>query len=154
MASNNIVSEVRELIAPVFMNSPCELYDIVFVKEGSSWCLRVFIDKDGGVAINDCEQISRAIEKILDDKDPIERSYTLEVSSPGIDRPLKKDSDFEKNIGRQVELRLYKPIGKKKEFIGKLQGLIDGSISIIDSEGAALSFPKSDVSLCRLHIVF
>ena len=153
MASKNIVSEIGPLIRSVVTGTGFDLYDLVFVKEGSNWYLRVFIDKPGGVNIIDCETVSRAVEKVLDESDPIEQSYILEVSSPGIDRPLKKDSDYEKYKDSKVNVKLYKPFDKRKEFHGKLVGLRDGNVVIIDDSGRLFSFPKSDVALCRLAVV-
>ncbi|MDR1559324.1 MAG: ribosome maturation factor RimP [Clostridiales bacterium] len=154
MAGKNIVTEVDSLIRPVVDGAGCELYDLVFAKEGANWYLRVFIDKPGGVTIDDCERVSRAVEKELDAKDPIEQSYILEVSSPGLDRPLKKDADFERFKDSMVEVRLYKPRGGRKEFTGRLAGLLDGNVVIIDGSGNELRFPKPDVALCRLAVVF
>ena len=154
MAGKNIVTAVDPLIRPVITGLDFELYDLIFVKEGSNWYLRIFIDKPGGVTINDCETVSRAVEKKLDDMDPIEQSYILEVSSPGLDRPLKKDVDFVKFKGSMVDIKLYKPLNRKKEFKGVLEGLHEGTIVIVDDSGNTLSFPKSDVALCRLAVLF
>jgi ribosome maturation factor RimP len=154
MPAKNTASVVRELISPLFDGQEYELYDLEYLKEGGTWCLRIFIDKVGGVSINDCEAASRRIEKVSDEKDPIEQSYTLEVSSPGIDRPLKKDADFERHKGSLVDVRLYKPIEKTKEFRGTLEGLSDGEIAIVDESGNRLAFPKAEVALVRLAVVF
>ena len=154
MAGKNILAKINPLICPVIAGLGFELYDLVFIKEGSNWYLRVFIDKPSGVTIDDCETASRAIEKVLDENDPIEQSYILEVSSPGIDRPLKKDADFVRFKGSLVDVKLYKPIGKQKAFTGVLQGLQDGNIVIVDDSGSIHSFPKSDVAICRLAVVF
>jgi len=154
MAGKNTIKVIDSLIRPTVTDSGYELYDLIFVKEGSNWYLRIFIDKPGGVTIDDCERISRAVEKILDEKDPIEQSYILEVSSPGIDRPLKKDSDFEKYKGSMVDVKLYKPQDKRKEFTGILDGLLDENIVIIDNLGNILHFPRSNVAICRLAVVF
>ena len=154
MTGKNIAARIESFISPVITGLGLELYDLVFVKEGSNWYLRVFIDKHGGVSIDDCEAASKAVEKELDEKDPIEQSYILEVSSPGIDRPLKKDADYERYKGAIVDVRLYKPSGGRKEYTGKLSGMQDGSVVITDSSGNVLCFPKSDVALCRLAVVF
>jgi len=154
MAGKNIVTEINSLISPTISGLGFELYDLMFVKEGSNWYLRVFIDKPSGVTIDDCETVSRAIEKELDENDPIEQSYILEVSSPGIDRPLKKDADFERFKGSLVDVKLYKPINKKKTFTGILQGLQDGDVVIVDDSGSIHRFPKSDIAICRLAVVF
>ena len=154
MAGKNVLARVGPLIRTVVTDTGFELYDLTFVKEGPNWYLRVFIDKDGGVTIDDCETISRAVEKVLDDMDPIEQSYILEVSSPGIDRPLKKDADFVRYKGSKVDVKLYNPQNKRKEFTGMLEGLQDGNITIIDGSGNTLRFPKSNVAMCRLAVVF
>ena len=153
MARKNIVSEICSLVQPVITGMGFELYDLVFAKEGANWYLRVFIDRAGGVTIDDCESVSRAVEKYLDETDPIEQSYILEVSSPGIDRPLKKDADYERYKGSVVDVKLYKPIDGRKEYTGKLAGLQDGCIVIIDNS-VKRCFLKSDVALCRLAVVF
>ena len=154
MAGKNIVFEVEPLIRPAVTDPGFELYDLMFVKEGSNWYLRVFIDKPGGITIDDCEMVSRAIEKILDEKDPIEQSYILEVSSPGIDRPLKKEADYERFKDSVIDIKLYKPCNGRKEFTGKLVGLQDGNIVITDDSGNILRFPKPDVAICRLAVLF
>lgn len=154
LAEKKTLTEIDSIIRPAINGAGYELYDLVFVKEGANWYLRIFIDKTGGVTINDCEAVSRVIEKELDEKDPIEQSYILEVSSPGIDRPLKKDADFERHKDSMVEIRLYKPRGGRKEFMGKLKGLQDGHVVIIDGSGNELCFPKTEVALCRLAVVF
>jgi len=154
MTGKNVLPQIESLIRPALTGLGVELYDMAFVREGSNWYLRVFIDKRDGVTIDDCEAVSRAVEKILDENDPIEQSYILEVSSPGIDRPLKKDSDYEKYKGSAVDLKLYKPVGGHKDYSGKLAGLADGNIIIADDSGNEISFPKSDVALCRLAVTF
>jgi ribosome maturation factor RimP len=152
MAGKSIVMKVDPLIRPVVTDSGYDLFDLMYVKEGSYWFLRIVIDKPGGVTIDDCEKVSRMVEKILDENDPIEQSYTLEVSSPGIDRPLKRDSDFEKYKGSNVDVKLYKPLGDQKKFSGKLEGLHDGNVVIVDDSGELLRFPKPSVALCRLAV--
>jgi len=146
--------KIESLIAPVFEDGKYELVDVEFVKEGPSWFLRIFIDCDGRVSLDDCEAVSRAVEKILDEKDPISQPYVLEVSSPGIDRPLKKELDFVKYKGSLVDVKLYKGISGRKEFQGELVGLIDGNIVIEAEKGETLSFPKKEVANIRLAVVF
>jgi ribosome maturation factor RimP len=152
MAGKSIVTKVDPLIRPVVTDLGYELFDLLFLKEGSNWFLRIVIDKPEGIAIDDCEKVSRTVEKILDENDPIEQSYTLEVSSPGIDRPLKKDSDFEKYKGSNVDVKLYKPLGNQKKYTGKLEGLHDGNVVIVDDSGELIHFPKTSVALCRLAV--
>jgi len=151
MPGKSITAEVEKIVRPLMSNNfaNLELFDLQFVKEGPNWYLRIYIDKDGGVTIDDCEAVSRAVERALDENDPIETAYILEISSPGIDRPLKKDSDFGKYRGREVEIRLYKAVDGAKAFKGRLAGLFDGEI-VIDERGAARRFRKEDVSVCRL----
>ncbi len=137
----------------ILKEAECELFDLEFVKEGHNYFLRIFIDKDGGVSIDDCEFVSRRLEKILDVEDPIEQPYILEVSSPGIERPLKKDSDYEKYKGSLVDIKLYKPINRQKIFQGELLGLADGVISI-KCDDQVMSFEKSSVALCKQAFVW
>ena len=140
------------MITPVAAGCGYELYDLEFVKEGPDWYLRIYIDKsEGGVTIDDCEIVSRAVEKLMDEEDPIDRSYILEVSSPGIDRALKKDADFDRYAGLAVDVRLYKPIGGAKVHTGELVGLIEGDVVILTHEGAQKKFQRQDVALCRLN---
>ena len=155
MPSKNIAGEAEKIVRPMldekFAN--LELFDLEFVKEGPNWYLRIYIDKEGGVTIDDCEAVSRAAEKLLDEKDPIDHAYILEVSSPGIDRPLKRDQDFERYRGREVEIRLYKPLDGAKVFTGKLVGLIDGEIVIEAPKGGGeRRFRKEDAAVCKLMI--
>lgn len=151
--AGNTVSVVEKLIKPIADDMNFEIADIEFVKEGQNWYLRVYLDKEGGITIDDCELFSKAAEKMLDEKDPIEQAYIFEVSSPGLDRPLKKDSDFEKYSGRLVDIKLYMPKDNKKEYQGELKGLIDGNIVIINEDGE-MSFDRKSVASVRLTVVF
>ncbi|HQD51336.1 MAG TPA: ribosome maturation factor RimP [Defluviitaleaceae bacterium] len=154
MSKQNIEQTVETYLKPILDEHNFELVDVEYVKEGTNWYLRVFIDKEGGITIDDCELVSRALEKILDKEDPIKNSYILEVSSPGLDRPLKKDSDFEKYKGRIVDIKLYKPFNKKKEYSGELLELRDNIVYIIDEEGNQLSFNRNDIAIVRLAVIF
>ena len=109
-----------ELLEPILEDMNFELVDVEYVKEAGTWYLRSYIDKPGGITVDDCEAVSRQFSDRLDQEDFIEDSYIMEVSSPGLDRPLKKDKDFERNLGREVEIRTYRPIEKEKEFYGIL----------------------------------
>ena len=142
-----------KLIAPILEENDFEFVDLEFVKEGPNWYLRVYIDKPDGVTIDDCEMISKAFDKKLDEIDPVEQPYILEVSSPGLDRPLKKDEDFVKFKGKMVEIKLFKPINGKKVHIGELIGIIDNQIAIFDN-GEELKFDRKDVASCRLAVIF
>ncbi|MBQ4347788.1 MAG: ribosome maturation factor RimP [Firmicutes bacterium] len=150
----DIEATVRTLITPVTDERGYELVDLEFVKEGPQRYLRVYIDKPGGVAIDDCEFVSRALERMLDEKDFIEEAYILEISSPGLDRPLKKESDFVRYAGEQVDIKLYSPKEGKKEFSGMLIGLQNDIISIRDEAGKVLEFEKKAVASVRLAVIF
>lgn len=154
LAKKRIDETVTELVAPVVSKSKFELVDVEFVKEGAGWYLRIYIDKPGGITIDDCQSISEEVSKILDDADPIHQSYYLEVSSPGIDRPLKKDSEFERYKGNAVEVKLYEPIGGKKVFEGELQGLEGNNVVIRNESGDILRFERQKVSQVKRAIKF
>ncbi len=154
MAIKDVVSIIKNSILPIFENNGYELYDIEFVKEGPNWYLRIYADKEGGITIDDCELISKETSAILDKNDPIEQAYILEVSSPGIDRPLKKPEDYEKYKGEIVDIKLYKSVDKVKEFQGKLLGLEEETVTIEDEDGKVLSFKLSDIASCRLSVIF
>ena len=123
-------NRTEELLAPIAEANGVEIYDVEYVKEGSDWYLRAYIDKPEGVNIQDCENVSRALSDKLDEEDFIEEAYILEVSSPGLGRALKKDKHLEKSLGKEVELRLYKPRDKQKEFTGILKAFDAGSVTI------------------------
>jgi len=154
MAAKDIMGKVKEYFDKCFNDKPYELCDLQFVKEGSNWYLRIFADKEGGIAIDDLEAISRAIESELDKDDIIEQAYILEVSSPGLDRPLKTNADYERFAGRIVDIKLYKAINGAKEFQGKLLGLAQATVSIETEDGQTLAFELSDVAICRLAVIF
>jgi len=154
MAIKDVVSIIKNSILPIFENNGYELYDIEFVKEGPNWYLRIYADKEGGITIDDCELISKETSAILDKNDPIEQAYILEVSSPGIDRPLKKPEDYEKYKGEIVDIKLYKSVDKVKAFQGKLLGLEEETVTIEDEDGKVLSFKLSDIASCRLSVIF
>ena len=142
------------LLSPVLEELAYELVDLEFVKEGQSWYLRLYLDKEGGITLDDCEKASRAIEVVMDEKDPIEQAYYLEVSSPGLDRPLKKEKDFIKYAGEVVDVKLYRAQNKKKTFQGELVGLKDDVVTILDEAGEPLSFARKDIAQIRLAILF
>ena len=123
-------------------------------KEGGSWYLRAYIDKEGGIAIDDCEVVSRALSEILDQKDFIEDAYILEVSSPGLGRPLKKEKDFERSMGEEVEIRTYRAFNKQKEFVGILCAYDKESVTIELEDKEEMKFEKSDIALIRLAFDF
>ena len=139
-----------QLAAPIVAEQGCTLWDVEYVKEAGTWFLRVFIDKEGGVSINDCEAVSRPLSDKLDEVDPIEGSYVLEVGSAGADRVLKKPEHFAAFIGSEVDVRLYRPVEGKKEFVGVLASYESGDVLL---EGD-LRFEKKDVAQVRLHVTF
>ena len=132
----NTVQKVWEIAEPIVTNLGLKLWDIRYVKEGADWYLRVFIDKDGGVDINDCEKVSRALDEPLDENDPIPQAYTLEVSSPGLERPLVRDEHFEQFIGADIMVKMIRPVeGLPKEFKGVLAAYNDGEVTVNDHSG-------------------
>lgn len=139
----------EELLIPILEKYEFELVDVEYVKEAGTWYLRAYIDKPGGIAINDCEVVSRELSDLLDQKDFIEDSYILEVSSPGLERPLKKDRDFERNIGEEVEIRTYRMIGKQKEFTGILEEYDSDSVTISYEDGSRQKFDRKEIALIR-----
>ena len=126
------------------------LYDLEYLKEGGNNVLRLYIDKEGGVDLNDCERVSRAAETLLDERDPIPGSYVLEVSSPGVERRLRKESHYESYLGSRVEVRLFAPQNGKKKYRGTLNGISGGVIYFTDENGAAAEFKLAGISMCRL----
>ena len=142
-----------KLALPVVEEAGCELWDVEYVREAGTWFLRIYIDKEGGVDILDCEKVSRALSDLLDEADPIEGSYTLEVSSAGAERPLKRPGDFERFMGSPVTVKLYKARNGRKEFAGTLAGYDNGDVTITVGD-AAMTVGKDEVALCRLRIEF
>ena len=138
------------LAAPIVEEQGCSLWDVEYVKEAGTWYLRVLIDKEGGVDILDCENISRALSDLLDEADPIEGSYTFEVSSAGADRVLKKPEHFARFQGQEVEVKLYRPREGRKEFVGLLQSWEDGNVTL-DAGGTPIHFEKKEIALVRLY---
>ncbi len=146
-------ARTEELLAPIVEKYGVEIYDVEYVKEGSEWYLRAYIDKPDGVNIIDCENVSRALSDALDNEDFIPEAYILEVSSPGLGRTLKKDKHLEKSIGEEVEIKLFKPIDKCKEFSGILEKFDADSITI-SVEDKEIVFQRSDIALIRLALDF
>ena len=145
--------KAEAMLAPIVESNGFELVDVEYVKEAGTWYLRGYIDKPGGITVNDCETVSRAFSDRLDEDDFIEDSYIMEISSPGLDRPLKKEKDFARSIGKLVEIRTYRPIEKQKEFCGELAAYDNNSVTI-DEEGTPRTFDKKDIALVRLAIDF
>jgi len=143
----------KKLVMPIIEKNNYEIVDVEYKKEGSSWYLRVYIDKDGGVSLDDCQIVSEYLSEKLDELDPIPTSYILEVSSPGLDRPLKTPRDFKKHFGIEVEVSLYSPVDKKKKFEGELVDFKDEKIFIL-FEGSVKEFDMNNVSLVKPVIKF
>lgn len=141
------------LLEPITKQFSCDIYDVEYTKEGSEWYLRCYIDKPGGVNIQDCENVSRALSDKLDEEDFIADAYILEVSSPGLGRALKKDAHLQKSIGEAVELKTYRPIDKCKEFSGMLKSFDKNTVTI-STEEKEMVFQRSDVALIRLALDF
>ena len=142
-----------KLALPVVEEAGCELWDVEYVREAGTWFLRIYIDKEGGVDILDCEKVSRALSDLLDEADPIEGSYTLEVSSAGAERPLKRPGDYERFMGSPVAVKLYQAKEGRKEFAGVLAGYDNGDVTVTVGE-RRMTFLKNEVALCRLRIEF
>ncbi|MEZ3486443.1 MAG: ribosome maturation factor RimP [Lachnospiraceae bacterium] len=143
----------EEILMPIVEEYGFELVDVEYVKEGSTWYLRAYIDKPGGITIDDCETVSRRLSDILDEKDYIEDAYILEVSSPGLGRPLRKEKDYKRSLGEEVEIRTYRMIDKQKEFTGILRSYDEKTVTI-EEEGSLRTFEKSDIALIRLAFDF
>ncbi len=152
------MSKVTDLVAKLaeqaVKDAGCELWDVEYVREAGEWYLRLYLDKDGGVDIMDCEAVSRVVSDLLDEADPIQGSYTFEVSSAGAERQLKRPGDFEKFVGSPVFVKLYKARNGRKEFAGELAGYGENGEITITVGKETLTFAASEVALCRLRIVF
>lgn len=149
---SKITDIVTELAAPAARELGLELWDVEYVREAGQWFLRIYVDKDGGVNISDCEALSKALDPLLDEADPIPDSYVFEVSSAGAERELKRPGDFEKFMGSPVEVRLYKPLNGSKTCLGTLKGYADGAVCV-ESGGTEYVFEKAQVAKVRLRIV-
>lgn len=146
--------QTEELLLPIVEEENFELIDVEFVKEGGTWYLRAYIDKEGGITINDCETVSRALNVKLDEADFIGESYILEVSSPGLGRPLKKEKDYIRSMGKEVEVRTFRPIQREKEFYGILSAYDSETVTLAMEDGSSMTFQKSDIALIRLAFDF
>lgn len=146
--------KVETWLLPLLEKNQFELVDVEYVREAGIWYLRAYIDKEGGITVDDCEVVSRELGDWLDQKDFIEDSYILEVSSPGLGRPLKKEKDFARSLGKDVEVRLYRPINKQKEFTGTLKAYDADTVTLSMEDGNDLALAKSDIALIRLAFDF
>jgi ribosome maturation factor RimP len=153
MSKTRIVELVEEIITPCVQESGLELVDVEFVREGGSWYLRIYIDKPGGIDLEDCGRLSQKIDRLLDEKDLIPQSYHLEVSSPGIERPLKKISDYNRFTGELAVITTFVPFEGKKKITGRIM-TARGDDIVIDSDGKELSIPFKQVASARLKVEF
>ena len=147
-------SKTEALLIPILEEKGYEMVDVEYVKEGRSWYLRAFVDKPGGITINDLESVSRRLSDLLDEKDFISDAYILEVSSPGLGRPLKKDRDFNRSIGEEIEVHLYRSLNGNKQYIGLLKSYDKDTITIEDEDGSEINLDRVNVSLVKLTIDF
>lgn len=146
---SKVTDAVEALAKPIVEDEGCSLWSVEYVREAGRWFLRVFIDKEGGVDVADCERISRRLDPILDEKDPIPESYVFEVGSAGIERELKRPSDFEAFMGSEVELKFYQPINGKKSIVGILKAYENGDVTV-----GGNTFKKQQIAQVRLHPKF
>ncbi|MGN0407204.1 MAG: ribosome maturation factor RimP [Bacteroides sp.] len=146
--------KTEELILPFIEANGFELVDVEYVKEGADWYLRVYIDKEGGITVNDCELISRAFNEVLDREDYIDDAYIFEVSSPGLLRPLKKDKDYERNLGRLLEIKLFAPLDGVKEFEAELKSYDKENATFVMDDEKEVTIKRSEISLIRPAIEF
>lgn len=147
-----VTDRVRAFSQPVVEGLGCTLWDVEYVREGGEWFLRLYIDKEGGVGIDNCEAVSRAVDPILDEEDPIPERYHFEVSSAGLERPLRRPEHFAQSLGKTVAVKLYKPRSGAKEFIGTLRGYEDGAVALESKSGEPMTFEKNEVALVRLYL--
>ena len=147
-------SRVEKHLLPLMEEHGFELVDVEYVKEAGTWYLRAYIDKEGGITVDDCEVVSRRLGEWLDEKDFIEDSYILEVSSPGLGRPLKKDKDFDRSIGEDVDIKLYKPMNKQKDYTGTLKAYDKNTVTVTVEDGTELVFNRPEIALIRLAFDF
>ena len=149
---SKLTDRITEIAKPVVEAAGCRLWDVEYVREAGTRYLRVFIDKEGGVSIDDCEAISRALDPILDREDPIAESYVFEVGSAGADRELKRPGDFLEFMGSEVEVKLYQPLKGSKRFVGSLQAYDDGAVTILPANGKPEHFEKNQIAQVRLSV--
>ncbi len=154
MSSKDIVKKVTAICEPIADSLNFELVDVEFIKEFGSYYLRVYIHKTGGISLDDCQLMSEALSEKLDEKDPISMAYYLEVSSPGLDRPLKTDKDFNRNLGKEVEVNLYTSINNQKHYEGVLDSFTDEVITLIDEKNNKFQIPRESISVVKLAVKF
>ena len=148
-----ITEQVWQFSQPLVEACGCSLWDVEYVREGGEWFLRLYIDKEGGINIDDCEAVSRAVDPVLDEKDPIPESYRFEVCSAGLERTLKRPSDFERFMGEAIMIKLYRPKNGCKEFAGVLKAYNDGDVTATVGN-TEMTFEKAEIALVRLRVEF
>ena len=146
--------KAEAMAQPIIDQFGFELVDVEYVKEAGNWYLRFYIDKEGGITVDDCEAVSRRFSDILDEKDYIEDSYIFEVSSPGLGRPLKKEKDFKRNLGEEVEIRTYRTIDRQKEFVGILKSYDENTVTITYEDETEQTFDRKEIALIRQALDF
>ena len=149
---SKVTDLVAELARPVVEAQGCELWDVEYVREAGEWFLRVYIDKEGGVSIDDCEAVSRALDPLLDEADPIEQSYNFEVSSAGVERALKRPSDFQRFLGSYIAVKLYSAVDGQKEYLGYLRGYDAGAVTLETKAGETKTFAPAQTASVRLRL--
>lgn len=154
MAKRKVEDIVYEIAKPITDRFNFEIVEVEYKKEGADWYLRLYIDKEGGITINDCQTVSEELSDLLDEADPIEQSYIFEVSSPGVERPIKTDRDFEKNNGKLVEVRLFTPLNGKKVYEGILKGHTAEAVDIETEDSKPVQLEKSAIALIKPVIKF
>ena len=147
-------ARTEEYLLPLMKEHNFELVDVEYVKEAGTWYLRAYIDKEGGITVDDCEVINRKLSDWLDEEDFIEESYILEVSSPGHGRPLKKEKDFVRSIGKEVDVKLYKALNKQKDYTGVLEAYDKDTVTLGMEDGSQIVFNRPDIALIRLAFDF
>ncbi len=154
MSNKEHIEKMTEaLLIPIVEPLHIEVIDVEYVKELGHYYLRAYIDKEGGITVNDCEVVSRALDERMEESDPISDAYILEVSSPGLDRPIKKDKDFKRSIGKDVEFKLYKAFKGQKEFVGNLKSYTEDTVNIT-VDGIDQTFERKSLAMIRLYIEF
>ena len=148
---SKITDKIEKIALPVVEEAGCELWDVEYVHEAGTWFLRIYLDKEDGISINDCETVSRALDPILDEEDPIPDSYVFEVSSAGCDRIIRKPEHYAKCIGKTVDVKLYKPLNGRKTIVGALEEYSNGDIKIIEAE-EVIELKKNEIAQTRLHV--
>ncbi|WP_031514421.1 ribosome maturation factor RimP [Desulfofalx alkaliphila] len=153
MSKSKVTAQVAEFAKPIVEEMNLELVDVEYVKEGANWYLRIYIDKEGGVDLDDCQAVSQRLDSILDEKDPIPQSYILEVSSPGIERPLKKPDDYRRFAGKKVAISTYEPLNGRKKFTAKLLGFDQTGVQL-ELDNQQVTIPMEKIASAKLVVEF